>query len=152
MAVSVALACTPLAGALVRGRDVDPRLSLSSRTPIDATDFLCGHPPQGQVFNTMEWGDYLLWAGPTGLEVFVASHVHVVPRPVWQDYLSVIILEPGWQEILERYRVNTAILDVDQHAALADAMREDRGWSVVYEDECALIVVRRHPLSDESKH
>jgi hypothetical protein len=152
VAVSVALACTPLAGALMRGRDGDPHLSLSARTPIDATDFLCRHPPRRQVFNTLEWGDYLLWAGPRGLEVFVASHVHVVPRPVWQDYLRVITLEPGWQEILNRYRVDTAILDVDQHTALADALREDPAWSIVYDDERALIVVRRHPLSDESEH
>jgi hypothetical protein len=151
VAVSVAIACTPLAADLVRGKNVDRHLSLSAQTPIDATDFLCGHPPRGQVFNTLEWGDYLLWAGPQGLEVFVASHVHLVPRRVWQDYLRVITLEPGWQEILERYRVNTAILDIDQHAALADALREDPAWSIVYDDEGALIVVRQHPLSGERK-
>jgi hypothetical protein len=152
VAASVAIACTPLAAALARGKNVDPHLSLSAQTPIDATDVLSARRPQGQVFNTLEWGDYLLWAGPPGLDVFVASHVHLVPQPVWQDYLRVITLESGWQAILERYRVNTAILDVDQHAALADALREDPAWSIAYDDEGALIVVRRHPLSEANQH
>jgi hypothetical protein len=146
--VSVAIASTPLAQALWRGGNADPHLGLSAQTPIDATEFLCAHPPHGQVFNTLEWGDYLLWAGPPGIEVFVASHVHLVPQPVWQDYVRVITLEADWQAILERYRVNTAVLDVDQHAALADALREDPAWSIVYDDERALIVVRQRALSN----
>jgi hypothetical protein len=144
--VCVALACTPLAGALVRRPPSDPPGSLSWATPIDANHFLRARPPRGQIFNTLEWGDYLLWAGPPGLEVFVASHVHLVPRPVWQDYIRIITLDDGWQKILECYRINTAIVDDDQHAALADALREDPAWSVAYEDEQGLIFVRRRPV------
>ncbi|HET6327393.1 MAG TPA: hypothetical protein VFG04_22115 [Planctomycetaceae bacterium] len=144
--VCVALLCTPLTAALTRRPPVDLRESLSSATPIDATEFLRTHPPRGPIFNTLEWGDYLLWAGPPGLDVFVASHVHLVPRPVWQDYIRVITLDEGWQQILERHRVNTAVVDDDQHAALADALRADPAWSVVYEDAEGLIFVRRRPL------
>jgi hypothetical protein len=144
--VCVALASTPLTGALMRRPPSDPPGSLSWATPIDVTQFLRAHPPRGQIFNTLEWGDYLLWAGPPGLEVFVASHVHLVPRPVWQDYIRIITLDDGWQKILDRYRLNMAIVDDDQHAALADALREDPAWSVAYEDEQGLIFVRRRPL------
>jgi hypothetical protein len=120
--------------------------NLSAQTPVDVTDFLVENPPRGQIFNTMEWGDYLLWAGPPGLEVFVASHAHLVPRTVWQDYLRISTLDDGWQKILERYRVNTAIVDDDQHAVLADALREDPAWSVAHEDAIGLVFVRRRPL------
>ncbi len=145
VSVCVALLCTPLTAALVR-RPVDPRESLSSATPIDVTEFLRMHPPRGPIFNPLEWGDYLIWAGPPGLEVFVASHVNLVPRAVWQDYLRVITLDEGWLQILERRRINTAIVDDDQHAALAEAFREDPAWSVAHEDAEGLIFVRRHPL------
>lgn len=91
----------------------------------------------------MEWGDYLLWAGPPGLEVFAASHAHLLPPPVWQDYVRVITLDDVWQEILRQYRVNTVIVDDDQHAALADALRTDPEWSLAYKDETALVFVRR---------
>jgi hypothetical protein len=146
--IAAAFASTPLA-AVLRGSQSHLNQSLSPRTPIAATDFLRENPPCGQTLNTLEWGDYLLWAGPPGIEVFVASHVHLVPQPVWQDYLRVITLEIGWQQILERYRVDTVILDTDQHAALADALREDHGWSVLYEDDQALVIGRKRPRSGE---
>jgi hypothetical protein len=142
----VALACTPLAAALPHRSPSDLSGSLSAETPIGVTGFLCTHPPGGQIFNTLEWGDYLLWAGPARLQVFVASHVHLVPRSVWQDYVRIITLDDGWQKILERYRINTAIVDDDRHAALADALREDPAWAVLYEDAQGLAFVRRQPL------
>jgi hypothetical protein len=142
----VALLCTPLTAALTHRPPTDPPESLSDETPIGAAAFLRAHPPNGQIFNTLESGDYLLLAGPPGLDVFVASHVHLVPRSVWRDYIRIITLDKGWQTTLERYRVNTAIVDDDQHAALADALREDPAWSVAYEDACGLVFVRRRPL------
>jgi hypothetical protein len=120
--------------------------SFSAQTPVAAAEYLVENPPRGQIFNTLEWGDYLLWAGPARLDVFVASHVHLIPRSVWQDYMRIITLDDGWQKVLERYRINTAIVDDDQHAALADALREDPAWSVAYEDAQGLIFVRRQPL------
>jgi hypothetical protein len=146
VALLVALCLTPPASAISRQPLGDPRASLSDETPIDATNFLRAHPPRGQIFNTLEWGDYLLWAGPPGLEVFVASHVHLVPPSVWQDYIRVITLDDGWQKILERRRINTAIVDDDQRAPLADALSEDPDWSVAYRDAQGRIFVRRRPL------
>jgi hypothetical protein len=144
--VCIALVCTPLTAALSRRPLADSPASLSDETPIGAATFLRAHPPRGQIFNTLEAGDYLLWNGPPGLEVFVASHVHLVPRPVWQDYIRIITLDEGWAKILERYRINAAFVDDDQHAALADALREDPAWSVAYADPQGLIFVRRRPL------
>jgi hypothetical protein len=144
--VCIALVCTPLTAALSRRPLADSPASFSDETPIGAATFLRAHPPHGQIFNTLEAGDYLLWNGPPGLKVFVASHVHLVPRPVWQDYIRIITLDEGWTKILERYRVNTAFVDDDQHAALTDALREDPAWSVAYADPQGLIFVRRRPL------
>lgn len=144
--VCAALAFTPLAREFLDRALSDPPGSFSAETPVGAAEFLKEYGPRGQIFNTLEWGDYLLWAGPPRLKVFVASHVHLVPRAVWEDYIRIITLDEGWQKILERYRINTAIVDDDQHAALADALREDRAWTVAYEDPLGAVVVRRHPL------
>ncbi len=141
-----ALLLTPLCdGLFAQIIPTDRRHYFSDATPLDATDYMRAHPPHGQIFNPMEWGDYLLWAGPPGLEVFAASHAHLLPSPVWQDYVRVITLDDGWQKILEQYRINTVVVDDDQHAALADALRTDPQWSLAYEDDTALVFVRRTP-------
>jgi hypothetical protein len=141
-----ALFFTPLARPVIHRAPMALRESCSSETPIEAANFLRATPPDGQIFNTLESGDYLLWDGPPRLKVFVASHAHLVPRSVWEDYIRIITLDVGWQKILEGYRINTAIVDDDQHAALANALREDPSWSVAYEDDRGLIFVRRRPL------
>ncbi len=122
---------------------VDPEESLSPQTPLAATAYLNAHPPRGQIFNTYEWGDYLIWAGPKGLRVFVASHAHLIPRDVWQDYLRVITLRSGWEKILDRYGVELAVLDPDQQADLVDALRDSPDWSIAQEDDRSVIFVRR---------
>jgi hypothetical protein len=136
-------AASPLGLALLHERGIDPQESLSSQTPLAATDYLNAHSPRGQIFNTYEWGDYLIWAGPQGLRVFVASHAHLVSRDVWQDYLRVITLRTGWEKILDRYGVEVAVLDPDQQGDLVDALRESPNWSIAQEDDRSVIFVRR---------
>jgi hypothetical protein len=136
--------CSPLGLALCNGTQADPRQSLSVNTPLGAIRHLNAHPPEGQIFNTYEWGDYLLWAGPKGLRVFVASHAHLIPSDVWQDYLRVITLRSGWEAILNRYGVTAAVLDSDQHGDLVDALRAGKDWTPVYEDDRSVIFIRRY--------
>ena len=96
--VALCLSAAPIFSQQVGGSEVGFESRLSRETPVAAVAYLQSHPPQGQVFNTFEWGDYLLWAGPESVEVFVASHVHLVPVDVWQDYLDVVLS----QVLLER--------------------------------------------------
>jgi hypothetical protein len=148
LVMAIAVLCTPFfthnfSG---RARGFYRHQNFSAETPVEAAEYLVENPPDGPIFNTLEWGDYLLWAGPHRLDVFVASHVHLVPRAVWEDYLRIITLDEGWQQILERYRINTAVVDNDLHAALADALRADPDWWVDYDDSEGAIFVRRRPL------
>jgi hypothetical protein len=121
------------------------RQNVSPLTPIDAVAWLHQHPPQGQVFNTYEWGDYLLWAGPPDLRVFVASHAHLVPRGVWTDYMRVSETFTGWEAALDRYDVTTVIVDRRGRAVLVTLLRRDADWDVVYEDPIAVIFSRSQP-------
>jgi hypothetical protein len=139
----IAVACTPLGLGRLHLKTVDWHRSLSPWTPVDAAAYLVDHPPRGQIFNTLEWGDYLLWAGPPHLRIFVDSHVHVVPIQVWRAYMRVITLSDDWQNDLERFEVTTIVLDREQHAALATALRLNADWQVAYEDAIAVIYVRR---------
>jgi hypothetical protein len=140
---------SPPGSVLLRGRATDAaqlaeelRGNVSGLTPIGAVEFLNEHPPPGLLFNTYEWGDYLLWAGPPGVEVFVASHAHLVPRDVWLDYLQVSRASARWREILDRYGVSTVMVDRAGRGALIRLLREDSAWRIVYEDHMAVVFAR----------
>jgi hypothetical protein len=143
VAICATGAASPLGLALMHERRVNPEESLSPQTPLAAAAYLNAHPPRGQIFNAYEWGDYLIWGGPKGLRVFVASHAHLIPRDVWQDYLRVITLRSGWEKILDRYGVDLAVLDPDQQGDLVDAFRDSPDWSIAQEDDRSVIFVRR---------
>ena len=117
--VWIFFAYTPFGVTLLHGEDADVKENLSAVTPVGAVAYLREHPPQGQIFNTYEWGDYLLWAGPKDLQVFTASHAHLIPAEVWKHYMYIINLGSGWEELLDRYSVNTIIIDT-RHRKTAD--------------------------------
>ena len=140
---AISLASTPLGQHLLFGRPIWLEAVVSAQTPVAATRWLSGRPPARQIFNIYEWGDYLVWAGPPDVPVFVTSQAHLVPRAVWRDYMSVIGVSPGWQEILDRYEVDLVLVDKRRRRPLIGALTKEGGWKRVYEDGIAVIFTRR---------
>lgn len=102
--------------------------------PVELTQYLVKKPPEGQIFNPVEWGDYLLVHGPENLKIFANSQVQRLPREVWRDYLTIVDLGSGWSEILDRYSINTVVLDKQFREGVIRRMKEETAWKLVYED------------------
>jgi len=59
-----------------------------------------------------------------------------------REYLILTGAEPGWQSVLEEWKVRAALLPVD--STLASLLREvPRDWRVAYEDKVAVVFERR---------
>ncbi|MEO1999370.1 MAG: hypothetical protein ABGZ17_29345 [Planctomycetaceae bacterium] len=145
--VAFALTITPLVVQLKTGKRADFDKMVSDRTPVAAVERLnqMDQRPQGVLFNAYDWGDYLLWAGHD-LEVFVASHAHLVPREVWRHYMAISSGESNSDELLARYGVNTMLVDKDRSQRLVSMIRRNSNWKEVYSDELAVIFVRKEPI------
>jgi phosphoheptose isomerase len=55
----------------------------------------------------------------------------------------------NWKETLDRYGIQTVIIDTD--VALSTALRNDNEWSKVYEDDQAVIFTRSSKLSSKTE-
>ncbi len=142
---------SPFGVAVIHGRHSPAKRTLSQFTPQFAVDYLIKHPPQGPVFNTYEWGDYLQWAGPKNLQLFVNSHAHLVPRDVWLAYMQVIEQRSGWEETLDRYGINTIVVDLENRESLVKKLKEDEKWqSPPEERDGQVIFVRKKPINASS--
>lgn len=144
--VWICFAYTPFGARVLHGRSPELSRSVSEQTPLGITDYLRRHPPKGQVFNTYEWGDYFLWAGPPEMEIFAASHAHLIPEDVWQDYLRIAGTAAGWEDRLDRYGVNTVAVDHRVRRELIARLRRDESWRLAYEDAVGAVFVRREPI------
>jgi hypothetical protein len=124
---------------------------LGVETPLGLTEYLRANPPRGQVFNPMWWGDWIIWNGPPGIKPFMTTNVHLVPAQVWDDYLRVMNVRPGWQQVLARYAVETILVDKHESPELLQVLRKDTAWQVVHEDpQCAVFGVRKPALQPRS--
>lgn len=148
--VWICFAFTPFGGRVLHGNDGKLPLEklVSRQTPLGVVAHLTklaeqNRLPRGQMFNTFEWGDYLLWAGPPKLKVFVASHVHLVPREVWTDYITISDVSSGWEEMLDRYGVNLIAVDAATHGNLIGRLRESENWKLSYSDNVGTVFVRK---------
>ncbi|MEX0717996.1 MAG: hypothetical protein WD066_15485 [Planctomycetaceae bacterium] len=134
---------------VLHGDTLPLAMRVGARTPLAAVDYLLANRddiPAGMVFNTYEWGDYLLWAGNGEIPVFVASHAHLLPTEIWQQYLAVSNRGAAWEEILARHGVDSVLIDRHRQAALAASLEEHEDWRLSYSDGVASLFVRREPI------
>jgi len=137
---------SPIGVKMIHGRSPELKRAVSTYTPVAAVEYLNEHPPQGLVLNIYEWGDYLQWNGPTGMNVFVNSHAHLVPRDVWQAYMQVIEQRGEWEEMLDRYGVNSIVLDREFREPLIKALKEREKWKIGFEQDGQVVFLRKKPI------
>jgi hypothetical protein len=116
---------------------------ISYDTPVAATNFLLGNHPEGQIFNDMAYGSYLIWAAQPGYKVFVDSRIELYSDDIWMDYLAITNAQSDWEELLDKYQVNTLMIGVKDQAPLVDAVKASSAWQEVYIDPVAAIFTRR---------
>lgn len=139
--------------AMAAGKDVEKitsRIPVSRLTPVAAAEYLKEHPPEGLVFCTYEWGDYLMWAGPKDLQVMVASHCHLIPEDVWADYMGIVQLQSGWSSMLERYGINTVVIDEEYREPMAHRLHESKDWKLLFRQDGQVIFERVNPIRIDS--
>jgi hypothetical protein len=114
------------------------------RFPIGAADFLAAQGIGSQVFNPDYWGGYLIYRLGPNYKVFMDDRHDFYGEPFVRDYLKVKRIEPGWQEVLEKQRVNWVLVPPDW--TLANALKELPQWRVVYDDHRAILFARSPPI------
>jgi hypothetical protein len=122
-----------------------PRFAQVSLFPDRACDFLMAQPRGGRLFNDYGWGGYCIWRLWPKYRVFIDGRAEVYFKTSYTDYLKIVDAEPGWEERLRRWDVDTIL--VDATTLLAATLTGKPGWRQVYEDEQAVIYQRVKPAT-----
>ncbi|MBZ0271980.1 hypothetical protein K8I61_08080 [bacterium] len=109
--------------------------------PVRATEFVNRHRLNGEMYNDYNFGGYLLWKTDPPLKVFVDGRLEVYARGgKLDDYLRVSHGAPGWENVLDRYGVDWAIVRADR--PIARMLDDSPAWEMVYFDYNAAIFLR----------
>jgi hypothetical protein len=125
------------------------------RYPAGAADFLLAHHVSGPIFNTYEYGGYLIWRLWPQQRVFIDGRS--LSESLFQDYGRILynVEEAGGKsaaELLDRYGVQTIVMNTFEYSeglmyklapALADP--QQTGWKLVYDDPTAIVLMRHPP-------
>jgi len=120
----------------------DPR-----KVPVAAVTFLQSElqgnqPSMEPVFSTDAWGGYLIYRMYPERKVVIDDRHDLYGSGRIRQYLILTGAEPGWQSVLEEWKIRTALLPAD--STLANLLRETpRDWRVAYEDKVAVVFERR---------
>lgn len=137
---------SPFGFRLFKGIEAGEKSAVSKQTPLATAEYLRKNPPEGLVFNTVDIGDYLLWAGPPNLQLLVTSQVHLIPNDIWRQYNAIRNLSASWDDYLNRLGANTAVVDKEFHPGLISKLKDDEHWQLKREDKQAAVFVRKEPL------
>ena len=111
-----------------------------TRKPVEAVNFLKKVSLNGNMFNDDEFGDYIIYSAHSHYKVFIDSRVDMYGIDQFKDYLTMLYFKPGWEKIIEKYKINWVILDSD--SILSRYLVERKDWRLIYSDEVANIFVR----------
>jgi hypothetical protein len=98
--------------------------------PAEGASYVEAYFPESRMFNSYRWGGYLVNSLYPAKHVFVDGRADVYGGEIVADYVSVISLEPAWQEILEKYQIDLVVIEKD--SPLAQALRQNRAWNEVF--------------------
>jgi len=73
--------------------------------------------------------------------VYIDGRADVYGDELMKEFLAVNDGKPAWREPLDNHGIRTAL--VRREAALASLLSQDNRWEKVFEDQQAVIFVRR---------
>jgi hypothetical protein len=115
--------------------------------PVEAVRFIRDNNLPGPMFNSYNWGGYLIWHLYPDYPVFIDGRTDLYDDEFIREYVKVTLARPGWREVLDRYEVNFILIESD--SILAAFLAEGDEWQSVYVDTIATIFLRNTPENQD---
>jgi hypothetical protein len=118
--------------------------------PVDAADYIASAQPPGPMFNSYNYGGYLMWALPD-YPVYVDGRTDLYGSDFLESWLQTALGNGDWRAVLNSDTINLVV--VERGSGLATNLADEPGWSQVYppadlDDERVVIYTRDDPIGD----
>jgi len=90
-------------------------------------------------FTFDNWGGYIRYFA--GIPVFIDDRADFYGEPFYQEYGRVSLTIPGWQEILDKHKIDWILFP--NNSKLVAALKESKNWRELSHDEAASLYVRK---------
>ena len=116
--------------------------------PVGAANYLAAHPSLGtRMFNQYGWGGYLIWRfyPAPNRRVYIFGEAELMGDAMLNQYEDVASLRANWLSILDSRRVDYVV--DNRGGALVNALEATGRWRIAYQDNVAVVLVRKAAIS-----
>ena len=106
--------------------------------PVGAVEYIRQAMLPGRLFNSYNWGGYLLWELPE-YPVFIDGRTDLYNDEIINQWLQVVRGESGWLEALDRWEVRLVLLEPRMPVV---SLLPGQGWWLLYADGTAVVYGR----------
>lgn len=112
---------------------------LRDQFPLGAFEFIREQKPSGPLFNSYNWGAYVLWELYPDYLSFVDGRTDLFGEALLDGYIEAWLAGPGWERLFDQWEIQLVLIETN--APLAQIL-EKEGWAIRYQDEQASIFTR----------
>lgn len=114
---------------------------IEARTfPAAAAAFLQTNPPALPLFNSYDWGGYLIWKLYPSIRVFIDGRADIYGDQFMRSFADTYGFRDDWQQTFDRWHIQTVLVPAD--STLAMGLQHAPGWTVAFEDRQTVIFTR----------
>ncbi len=106
--------------------------------PVRVSAYLQANPVPEGMFNSYDWGGYLMWAVPD-TPVYVDGRTDLYGDDFLSEYINVYTLNTDWRAVFAERGVNTVVIEVA--SPIARELEGVRGWTEAYRDGQAVVYI-----------
>ena len=121
--------------------------AMSNRLPVSAIEYLNDMALEGNMFNSYNWGGYLMFYAPQH-PVFIDGRTDLYAGFL-NDYYRIATAASGWKTELDKWQISFAIIETE--SGLSQALANAPGWSTAYQDALASIYIRETQTHDDGR-
>jgi hypothetical protein len=108
--------------------------------PAKAVQFIQENRPAGPLFNSYNWGGYLIYKLWPAYPVYIDGRTDLYDDAFIRRYLDTVAGGEEWQQVLDEDGINLVLIESD--STLARFLKQDPAWQELYHDEMASVFAR----------
>lgn len=112
--------------------------AIRGQAPVDAVAFLEQTRPAGPLFNSYNWGGYVMWRLYPEYLTFVDGRTDLFNDDLLQHYLSAWRGEPSYIDLFQKWGIRVVLIEPE--APLVGVLTQ-AGWREAYADGKAVVLL-----------
>lgn len=122
--------------ATIQVTNIQPKAE-SDAFPKNAVEWVLENKPTGNVFNSYNWGGYIIWKLFPEYLVYIDGRADLYGEEFVSNYAEIYHAKIGWEDKLDQAKIQIVFIESD--SLMADALRQSPNWKILFEDDLSVI-------------